>query len=101
MVPDWASTKIPSCVLCLSICVTGLTWQTGSAHAYLTAYYLLSSAQRSVPSGVVEDVAELVQIDAKQVSPRGGNLLCNLEQDGLVGIVGTACEMARGTLAVW
>ena len=82
--------------------VAGADRQTGSAHAYLTAYYLLTSASSSIPRYLVPgDIQDLV-LDAKQVSARGGALECKLaEEEGIVAITGTACEMAKGTLSVW
>jgi len=44
---------------------------------------------------------ENVTLDAEQLSARGGKLECQLAPGGMVDIVGSAAETARGTLTVW
>ena len=83
---------------------------TGSAHAYMTAFYLLSPVFDTLPSSTLGGEGKDkkakptdITIDASQLSARGGKLKCTLDQSDTsrVGIVGTATEMARGTLSIW
>ncbi|KAK4687491.1 trans-2,3-dihydro-3-hydroxyanthranilate isomerase, partial [Tremellales sp. Uapishka_1] len=69
---------------------------TGSAHAYLAGYYLLSSVSARLPTTCPP---KEVEIHAVQCSPRGGEMVCKLDGDNLrVKIVGRVAETARGTL---
>ncbi|WVQ97104.1 hypothetical protein IAU59_004214 [Kwoniella sp. CBS 9459] len=74
---------------------------TGSAHAYLTGYYLNSPASKFLPprfhSGDNVDLTK-VELVGRQVSARGGLLRCKWD-DGKVRIVGQAIEFARGSLS--
>jgi len=74
--------------------------QTGAAHAFLVAYYLMTSARDTIPSELIPDEEKLV-FDATQVSERGGALECRLVGKDVAGLTGTACEMSKGTLSVW
>ncbi|WVR05726.1 hypothetical protein IAU60_002750 [Kwoniella sp. DSM 27419] len=69
---------------------------TGSAHAYLTGYYLASPAQRFLPEHMRKDPLSVV-IQGTQVSERRGELRCTWD-GGKVKVVGKAFEFARGTL---
>lgn len=76
--------------------------ETGSAHAFLTGYHLLTPASERLPAHVtdgceVKDVA----LDARQLSERGGKLYCELKEGGMVDISGTASDWGTGTLTSW
>ncbi|WWD18033.1 hypothetical protein CI109_102480 [Kwoniella shandongensis] len=71
---------------------------TGSAHAYLTGYYLASPRSKSLSEPFRQNPADVV-IEAKQLSHRGGELRCTWD-NGNVKLVGKAFEWARGMLSV-
>ncbi|WVW82069.1 hypothetical protein I302_104074 [Kwoniella bestiolae CBS 10118] len=77
---------------------------TGSSHAHLTGYYLLSqaTAQAYIPKELLAKVSSPKELTVigHQRSSRGGLLKCQLdaEDQGKVKIVGNAFEFGRGTL---
>ncbi|WWC58398.1 uncharacterized protein I303_100938 [Kwoniella dejecticola CBS 10117] len=75
---------------------------TGSSHANLTGYYFRSIGSRFIPpelSESVESITELTLV-GHQRSSRGGELICNLDEDNhaYVKIVGNAHKFGNGTL---
>lgn len=40
-------------------------------------------------------------IDGRQLSERGGKLFCELKEEGLVNVSGTAADWGQGTLTSW
>ena len=74
--------------------------QTGAAHAVLTSYFLDSPAALRLPRALVEGKdAKTLEIEATQLSIRGGGMICSLHGDK-ARLTGRATEMGRGTLAV-
>lgn len=80
-----------------------LTIQTGSAHAFLTGYYLLTPVSSRLPAIVTSDpsLASHLALDARQLSERGGKLFCELKEGGMVDLSGTASEWGQGSLTSW
>ncbi|WWD09222.1 hypothetical protein V865_007344 [Kwoniella europaea PYCC6329] len=71
---------------------------TGSAHTYLTNYYLLSKATQFLPPQLQQDTTSLV-IQATQLSERGGGMKCILGQGGeTVRLIGKVREFGNGYL---
>ncbi|KAK8865784.1 hypothetical protein IAR55_000931 [Kwoniella newhampshirensis] len=71
---------------------------TGSAHAYLTGYYLASPRSKSLPEAFRQHPTATI-IEGRQLSARGGELRCTWD-NGNVKLVGKAFEFGRGTLNV-
>ncbi|WRT63962.1 uncharacterized protein IL334_000889 [Kwoniella shivajii] len=69
---------------------------TGSAHTYLTNYYLSSPASKFLPVELQETPGDVV-IHATQLSQRGGGMNCILG-DGVVRLIGRVREFGRGEL---
>lgn len=74
--------------------------KTGAAHAVLTGYYLGSPVSSRFSKSLLQgkDVKTL-EIEARQLSVRGGGLVSSLD-GAKARITGRAVEMGRGTLAV-
>lgn len=72
--------------------------QTGSAHAYLTGYYVNSPlTTKLLPKKFAGSLLTTV-LNGTQLSKRGGRLIC-IWDDGKVKLVGKAWEFGRGTLS--
>ena len=96
--PDAASVEDPVVSLFHSL-HSGVSYaQTGSAHAALTSYYSLHRSPRSrLPDGV-HQTEDGFEIDATQLSTRGGGMRIKYE-DGRAVITAKATEWGRGTLS--
>ncbi|WWC58412.1 uncharacterized protein I303_100952 [Kwoniella dejecticola CBS 10117] len=70
---------------------------TGSAHTYLTNYYLSSPATRFLPEHLKGKDPKSLRIQATQLSERGGGMSCTLGQ-GVVKLRGRVREFGRGVL---
>ncbi|OXG52506.1 hypothetical protein J010_01663 [Cryptococcus neoformans] len=71
---------------------------TGSAHAYLTGYYVNSPLTTELlPKKFAGSLLTTV-LNGTQLSKRGGRLIC-IWDDGKVKLVGKAWEFGRGTLS--
>ena len=67
----------------------------------LTSYFLDSPAASRLPQALVEGKgAKTLEIEARQLSVRGGGMICTLDGDK-ARLTGRATEMGRGTLAVF
>lgn len=76
--------------------------QTGSAHAYLTAYYLSTPVALRLPPRVLAGTSSTgVTIEARQLSPRGGAMVCTLDHHGKARLVGRSVQMGKGELSVF
>lgn len=72
--------------------------QTGSAHAYLTGYYVNSPlADKLLPEKFADSPMTTV-LNGTQLSKRGGKIICTWD-DGKVKLVGKVWEFGRGTLS--
>ncbi|WVQ71169.1 hypothetical protein IAR50_000694 [Cryptococcus sp. DSM 104548] len=70
----------------------------GSAHAYLTGYYLSSPrTSELLPKKFLDDPTKVV-IEGNQPSPRGGRMTCALGE-GKARLIGKCREFGRGTLS--
>ena len=66
----------------------------------LTGYYLTGPGVERLPKHLTQGKSvKDIQIEARQLSERGGGMTCAWE-DGRARLTGRACEMGRGTLAV-
>ncbi|KAE8540096.1 hypothetical protein D1P53_004034 [Cryptococcus gattii VGV] len=71
---------------------------TGSAHAYLTGYYVNSPlAAKLLPKKFANSPLTTV-LNGTQLSKRGGEIICTWD-DGKVKLVGKAWEFGKGTLS--
>ncbi|WVW82104.1 hypothetical protein I302_104109 [Kwoniella bestiolae CBS 10118] len=71
---------------------------TGSAHTYLTNYYLLTPASRFLPHKFQQNPSG-VTIQATQLSERGGGMKCILgEGNRTVRLIGKVREFGKGFL---
>ncbi|WWC99473.1 hypothetical protein V866_006376 [Kwoniella sp. B9012] len=75
---------------------------TGSSHAHLTGYYLLSPYTKYIPKQLLDTVTSPKELTVigHQRSSRGGLLKCKLdeEDESKVKVVGNAFEFGKGTL---
>ncbi|WWD09196.1 hypothetical protein V865_007318 [Kwoniella europaea PYCC6329] len=75
---------------------------TGSSHAHLTGYYLLSPSTKYIPKQLLDTVTSPKELTVigHQRSSRGGLLKCKLdeEDESKVKVVGNAFEFGKGTL---
>ncbi|OCF73599.1 hypothetical protein I204_05442 [Kwoniella mangroviensis CBS 8886] len=75
---------------------------TGSFHAHLTGYYLLSSSTKYIPEQLLDTVTSPKELTVigHQRSSRGGLLKCKVDKkdESKVKVVGSAFEFGRGTL---
>ncbi|ODO07475.1 hypothetical protein L198_01054 [Cryptococcus wingfieldii CBS 7118] len=70
----------------------------GSAHAYLSGYYLASPrTSELLPQKFLEDPSKVL-IGGNQPSPRGGRMTCALGE-GNARLIGKCREFGRGTLS--
>ncbi|WWC86066.1 uncharacterized protein L201_000937 [Kwoniella dendrophila CBS 6074] len=71
---------------------------TGSAHAYLTTYYLQSKARRFIPEHLQQKDPREITIEATQLSERGGGMNCILGDNNTVRLIGKVREFGKGQL---
>lgn len=71
--------------------------QTGSAHAYLTGYYVNSPLAAKLLPKKFADSPMTTVLNGTQLSKRGGKIICTWD-DGKVKLVGKVWEFGRGTL---
>ncbi|OXB38546.1 hypothetical protein J007_01689 [Cryptococcus neoformans] len=71
---------------------------TGSAHAYLTGYYVNSPLTTKLLPKKFAGSPLTTVLNGTQLSKRGGRLIC-IWDDGKVKLVGKAWEFGRGTLS--
>lgn len=71
---------------------------TGSAHAYLTGYYVNSPLTAKLLPKKFADSPLTTVLNGTQLSKRGGRLICTWD-DCKIKLVGKAWEFGRGTLS--
>ncbi|WWC66585.1 uncharacterized protein I206_100488 [Kwoniella pini CBS 10737] len=75
---------------------------TGSSHAHLTGYYLLSKGAKYIPEDLLEQVKSQTELTliGHQRSSRGGELICKLDEndDKYVNLIGKSHMFGKGTL---